>query len=266
MPSRKKAKGKARKAAKEAKEAEAEGSRAVVEAAANQRQEETLETRMQRLMISNATTKECWHGLVPSSDDVKICEDFINAYIAAFFSVEQVGLAFITAYRATKVEYADVYDSKMDTVISIFLSNGTQRILNGDCGPAQLYAAIAGFFEDTEAVYLRKSQSTPNVSKAFDFCDADDHTLVSFYRKRIPCSCLDKKYKEVKSVKKMGQCYNPGCSHPGRKVERSKMFTCTRCGVANYCSFECQRADWKRHKHSCGNIAEMKAAFKPHQT
>ena len=46
MPSRKKAKGKARKAAKEAKEAEAkEESEAVVEVAAGQRQEELVEAQ-----------------------------------------------------------------------------------------------------------------------------------------------------------------------------------------------------------------------------
>jgi hypothetical protein len=29
---------------------------------------------------------------------------------------------------------------------------------------------------------------------------ADEHTLVKFFRKRIPCSCLDEKYQEVKQI------------------------------------------------------------------
>ena len=57
MPSRKKAKGKARKAAKEAK-AKEEGSRAV----ASQRQEESVEAQMQQLMVS-AASELCTHGL-----------------------------------------------------------------------------------------------------------------------------------------------------------------------------------------------------------
>ena len=59
MPSRKKAKGKARKAAKEAKAKEE--SRAVVAVADSQRpvQEESLEVQMQRLIISAASPTMC---------------------------------------------------------------------------------------------------------------------------------------------------------------------------------------------------------------
>ena len=111
------------------------------------------------------------------------------------------------------------------------------------------------------AVFLHKTRAVPNLTKAYEWHAADDHTLVSYYRKRISCSCLDEKYKEVKSVKKMGRCYNLNCHHPDGRVERSKMFSCTRCGVANYCSVECQRADWKEHKEFCDTSAEIKAAF-----
>lgn len=33
--------------------------------------------------------------------------------------------------------------------------------------------------------------------------------------------------------------------------ERAKMKTCARCRVARYCSADCQRADWPRHKPGC---------------
>ena len=224
MPSRKKAKGKARKAAKEAREAGAkEESEAVVNVAANQQQERSLEAQMQQLEINAAFPKTCMHGRPPPGEE-KICEKFISVYIDSFQSEVDVGNPFITAYHATKDEYSVVYDSKMDTVISMLLASGTQRILDGDKRRAQFYACLAVYFEDYIAVFLRKTGAMTNLTKLADLNDADDHTLVSFYRKRISCSCLDEKYKEVKSVKKVGLCFNPNCSQPGTKVERSKMF------------------------------------------
>ena len=274
MPSRKKAKGKARKAAKEAKEAEArakkEESKAAVEVAANQRQEESVEEQLQRLVISNTMTQECWHGSVPRSAGDEICLDFINAFLAVFrsevLSEDNVAKALLTAYDATKVKYADMYSYKLDTVISMLLYCGTQRILDGGNSTARLYAMFASFFDEVKAVKVHKTQAIICFIKAFELNSNDDHTLISYYRKRIPCSCLDEKYKEVKSVKKMGLCFNPSCSLPEGMVERSKMFSCTRCGAANYCSVECQRAGWKIHKEYCGMAAEANAEFKSNQT
>ena len=267
MPSRKKAKGKARKAAKEAKEKESR--EAVVGAAANQRQGESVQALMQQLRISASSSTKCWHGMIfPYEDGDEICLNFIDAFTDAFHSIDTAGQThFPAAFHATKVEYANVYSSKLDTVISMLLSGGTQRIFDGDNNTAQLFASFASYFENYMAIRVHKSKASPNYSKIVELLGADDHSLVSYYRKHIPCSCLDEKYKEVKSVKKIGRCCNTKCRLPGGKVERSKMFCCTRCGEANYCSVECQRADWKkRHKQVCGKVAKIKAEFESNQT
>ena len=112
MPSRKKAKGKARKAAKEAK-AKEEESQAVVEATGQRQEEAALEAQLQQLIINAVSPKLCRHGCPSlSADEQKICLDFINAFKAPFHSEDFVdlGQAFLTAYRATKDEYTDVYD------------------------------------------------------------------------------------------------------------------------------------------------------------
>ena len=265
MPSRKKAKGKARRAVKEAKaKAKAEESPAVVNVADSQQhvQEESLDAMMQRFRISAPSSTMCRHGYPPlSTGDEKICLEFINAFVTAFRSQDKLGQAFLKAYHATADECADVYDSKLDTVISMLLARGTQRILDGDDKTAQLFASLACYFDDYMAVCLYKTRAVPNLTKAREWYGADNHTLISYYRKRISCSCLDQKYKEVKSVKKMGRCLNLYCSHPDGRVERSKMFSCTRCGVANYCSVECQKADWRDHRVQCDKAVMMKAAF-----
>jgi len=253
MPSRKKAKGKARRAAKATKDEE---SQAVV---ANQRQEGSLEVMMQRLIFNSAT---CQHGLAPlPSNGEKICQDFIHTFIEVFTAQDDVVESVTAALAATKKEYADVYSSKLETVISILLASGTELILDGDKYNARLYAAFTTFFEDMNQAPVQKSKALFNCVRLFELGSADDHTLIQYYRKRISCSCLDKEYEEVKSVKKMGLCYNPNCSLPGRKMQRSKMFYCTRCCTANYCSVECQKENWKKHRMICDLIVERKAAF-----
>ena len=89
------------------------------------------------------------------------------------------------------------------------LGSGTQCILDGDNRLAQLDASFAFYFEDIIAVEVDRSKALANFSKIIELDEADNHTLVSYYRNRIPCSCLDETFKRVKSVKKMGWCYNP---------------------------------------------------------
>lgn len=105
---------------------------------------------------------------------------------------------------------------------------------------------VASFFEVWKCGTFGTKQP-----ELFETNHADIHTLVSFFRRNIPCSCLDEKYKEVKSVTRVGLCHNPNCSLPGHLVKRRKMLYCTRCGTTNYCSRECQVEDWPRHRKNC---------------
>ena len=243
MPSRKKAKGKARRAARAGKEEESQA----VAAAADQRQEGSLELMTQRLIFNSATPQCCKHGLAPSpSTEEKICIEFIHTFIEAFTAQDDVVESVTAAIEATQEKFDDVYySSKLETVVSILLASGTQLILDGDKHNARLYAVLAYFFQQWMEVQVKESKAICIWSKVYELHVADDHTLIQYYRKRISCSCLDKKYEEVKSVKKMGLCYNPKCSLPGRKMQRIKMFYCTRCCEVNYCSVECQKNDWK---------------------
>jgi len=87
-------------------------------------------------------------------------------------------------------------------------------------------------------VMFHKTQHTMmNWGKVEELHVADEHILVSFFRKRIPCKFLDKKYctREVKHIAKIkiGLCWNPSCSLPERKADRSKMLYCIQCRVAS---------------------------------
>lgn len=197
MPSRKKAKGKARRAAKEA-------AKAVL--AANQLQEGSLTYGTAKAQLQQRL-ELCKHGSpVLSRDEEEICLDFIDAFITAYNAAgTDVGESFHTAFEVTKAEYADVYfsDSRMKAVISVLLFCGTQDILDGDKKSACFKAQFACYFEEWTAVSQRETKAVVSWMKVFALVGADDHTLVKYYRKRIPCGCLDEKYKKVKSLKRL---------------------------------------------------------------
>ena len=216
-----------------------------------------------------ALSKKCLHGFVtfPLEDHCKfspfprdhVCGAFIDSFIHIFFADSESDSlidGFDTGYEATKIKFAEVWNDadKMQLVVSYFVCNGTNKILlyrDSDSDRGCYDAIFASFFEQEIAVNIQKTQASRHWGKISEL-RCDEHTLVSFFRKRIPCKCLDERYKEVKSITKVGICNNPSCSLPDRTAERSKMLSCTRCRRANYCSRECQKAAWPLHKQSCG--------------
>mmetsp|Transcript_31473 Transcript_31473/g.53277 ORF Transcript_31473/g.53277 Transcript_31473/m.53277 type:complete len:283 (-) Transcript_31473:99-947(-) len=270
MVSRKKAKGKARKAKKEEDKDAHDDSSA---AAAQQRQREQeqegaleAQLQMQRLLIDSPPSP-CQHGFDPFPEGDVRCR-VVRLYLETFNS--GVGIkdrnkidAILKAMDAVDKKYPEVlYDSsKMKHILSYFLSGGTDHILNGRDGAARTTVAVIIMFEEFIAFSVQKTQAVLHLQKLMEMLIADDHTLVSFFRKRITCSCLDKKHKEVKSIKKMGYCNNEKCPLPDGKVERSKMLYCTRCRYAYYCSRDCQETHWSDHREVCKKKAEENAKF-----
>lgn len=54
---------------------------------------------------------------------------------------------------------------------------------------------------------------------------------------------------------------NRECKLPNRMASKSTMVYCTKCRLVNYCSRECQEADWPGHKPTCKIIEDREAAF-----
>ena len=277
---RKRNQGKARKAAKakarEAAEEEREHNNIDDQTTdANGRQQSPAD-QMQRLQSGNVsrhdTTITCKHGFEQTDMRVRAtCSEFVTAFRDAISDVVKgsgggadVSICLVEATKATKDEFADVWhdSTKMEIIISFLLSIGTIAMLE-DNDAAWDIAYMARFFEQYAAVEFKQTQALINWSKIFQLnpIRGDDHTLVKFYRKRIPCSCLDQKYGEVKSTAKMGICFNLQCNFPDRMVERSKTMYCSRCRGATYCSRECQEADWSGHKGICIKDAAERAEF-----
>ena len=265
MVSRKKAKGKARKAkAKEREEAAAtrtqeETSRAEVVGTGNTEEtSRTIEYPMQLLQIkeSAVNTEGCEHGFVHvSEDDDCYYKTFVKAFIDGFFCVDDSG--FKAAVEAT--EHHDVWDdsSKLERTRLLFLAHGTNLVLSGDLRLAHVIASMGYYFESYIKVNFAKTRAVIDRRKIAELYNPsiDEHTLVSFFNKRIPCSCLRDKYNEVKSITKTGICYNAKCSRFRRVIERKAMMSCCRCLQVSYCSKQCQQHDWPEHKLECAELA-----------
>ena len=265
---RKRNQGKARKAAKAmAREAAEEVRQRNNNDQMTNGRQESLAAQTQQLHVGNAS--RCRHGFDPLFEK-DICFKYVKVFRGVYnYKNRQDGGAkildcLVAAKNATKDRYADVWNdsAKMEIVISILLSMGTQRILEGNYDSARNFALFARYLEQCTAVGLKQTQALVNWPKIEQVSNPlEMHTLVKFFRRRIPCKCLDKKYKEVKSTPKMGMCYNPECTIPNGQVERGKTFYCSRCRSETYCSRDCQKADWINHKQYCDTYVAEIAKF-----
>jgi hypothetical protein len=257
MASRKKSQGKARKArqAQAASVVEAATLFQGVQIDVNQPQEQRDEVE---------TTCTCDHGYIPIEDG-HICRKLIDACLRAADDARKRGEnALVAATKATMQDYAEVFQDpdRLQLVISHFLMIGTNCILNGSNDDARWSASFAKYFQfvrDEVSHFRSGTEHAQGASKITELQSADEHTLVKFFRNRINCSCLDKKYKQVKHITKTAQCRNPACKLPGKKVARNAMMYCTLCSLVNYCSRECQVDDWKRHRKECHEYNKKKA-------
>ena len=80
-----------------------------------------------------------------------------------------------------------------------------------------------------------------------DTIGGEERDAIRFYSKRNACECLKEKYKEAKkSQPKVGRC-----AHCDQQRERSSLMLCGRCKLYQYCSRGCQAAAWEEHREEC---------------
>ena len=129
-----------------------------------------------------------------------------------------VGEALIAAVKATSEKYPAVCgdSASLEWIAAAFVSVETEvLILTKD----RFYRACR----------IYKPQPLLYMTRVYDLLAADERRLVSYSKKRIPCSCLDAKFREVKSWSKLGRSSNLYCGLPERKVELRAMMSCGGC-------------------------------------
>jgi len=71
--------------------------------------------------------------------------------------------------------------------------------------------------------------------------------LITEAAKKIPCGCLSRKQKDVRK-----EAATMCCFYCLNDYSQEKMYLCSRCRLASYCSRECQRKDYEfEHRQVC---------------
>ena len=235
MPSRKRSKGKARRA-------RAAASSSVVNKNAN----DIGEVQMLNT-LSLKQDKRCSHGRPRNPSDE--CTRFMASYEAElkYLMNAQSSLASIGALsKASKT--VKVAKSDVDDVSACILSLGVDYVLRGDFDMATTIAM--------SLVQLRHSNffgssvpSSKAIQKVVDLSHEGIRETIAFYSKRIDCSCLKDHSKALKSLPAMGNCFYCKTIRP-----RKELLICSRCRTSRYCSTTCQAAEWPEHKTVCKGI------------
>jgi len=146
-------------------------------------------------------------------------------------------------------------------LIQAFLVNGGTNMLLENVTESEIdcYAALNTYM----LILLERGDFTkPNpfdsafsqkfLLKYWDLVRGCKRSLVKFYRKRTPCHCLDETHAELKPQPKTGVC-----RHCARRFERGLLKECSICNCVQYCSKECQVADWPSHKRDCKILRQI---------
>jgi len=186
----------------------------------------------------------------------------VYGFISALYSFD--GPARPQWYDVIKILYnqyplvfeSDAYKKSAQSILLAFAVN---TILREDAYTApNIVSAVLLVLEnfngskDFESAYWSVAPAIRDITfNYYSIRSARD--ALKFYSKRIDCSCLNEKYARTKGWKKTGECYN--CLE---HLERKKLMVCSRCRVNQYCSDKCHREAWPIHKKYCDKVVNSR--------
>lgn len=238
MPSRKRAKGKARKA--KAKESDC------------------------NLILHDDGV--CRHDCDNISKD-DICYKFVKQLeveIKASLDLSLKGHALAISSHTlkrlkTNKEYDMIWDSDEETqqkLLSLFVNLGTNillrdnrqeiRLVRRSFAMSSIVAIVAVSLEHnfnlTKSLNVLKSRNSLR-----DLTNAQLYDIVKFFHKRSLCQCLKTMYLKEKGKPRKAVCNY--CKF--RKDRNGQLYLCSGCLYFYYCGIECQAAAWPDHQSLC---------------
>ncbi|KAK1740268.1 hypothetical protein QTG54_009218 [Skeletonema marinoi] len=125
--------------------------------------------------------KMCGHGYV-ASEEGHIIEDFLQTFMSGFKNLAAVSIAdaFYEATTTTQDKYPGVWSdiSKLKLVVSLFLFNATQHVLEGDIQHGRGFASFACYMEEI-ILRLQTNAKATFSWKTIELSRADERTLVN---------------------------------------------------------------------------------------
>ena len=234
MPSRKRAKGKARKAKKN--------------------------------ILFQHGPHECTHGCSEILSENDVCYRFLVQVVQSFNDV-------CLHYDETETDFT-IISVFSDTINPLQKSNQFNEVFNDEAIQKKLLPHLLGAGTDylrkdedknyylmlasvvaITAVFCQHNFNEKDVLASKDRevyrdlaqgCLGTKYDTVKFFTKRIPCNCLKGMYSSAKSEPKLMMCNSCGVDK-----ERTHLYLCGGCRWTHYCSVECQKAHYSVHCSLC---------------
>jgi hypothetical protein len=195
-----------------------------------------------------SSTRCCAHGGPPIGSEAYEARRLVaETVVARMASTTEKEGASIGALSAPPVDYlrshADVVDSLL---VKLMWAQATEYVLRDQPDDAFVEWEMAAIF--VQSFLLKDPSHTSRVTSEI----MSEGAAVKYCSKQVPCKCLRPLLKtKFKYDVKAGFCFY--CKK--EQADASKLLRCSRCKICNYCSTQCQKADWKDHKQICNVLA-----------
>ena len=239
MPSRKRAKGKARKSKK---------------------------NELNNISVVHTNDHGCMHGCCEMLSENDVCYRFLVQLEREVHSLcvhhynTKTGLTIDSAYTATITrliecnQFHEVFNEEaiQKKLLPHLLVVGTDCLLKDE---RKEYHSMLASILAIAALFCQHNVNEDDILASKDrnifrdILQGCEYDTVKFFAKRIPCNCLKEMYSRSKSEPKLVCCEN--CK---KSKDRKRMFLCGGCRCTHYCSAECQKADYSVHCLKCKKL------------
>ena len=210
----------------------------------------------QQLIGKTITCDQC--SALPPNDLDHPVSSFMNDFISRWNHAEGSALTIIEhLFKSHPLIWND--ERYRGMVVSIMIRIGTNHMLLKDGanlgGAITLAHAIVVLqnYDSKDCIHTAANTATncrATQTKTRDLNTgtiSDKRDCLKFYSKRVSCSCLKALHQITrKTLPKLGFCY-----YCDEVKDRIALPVCSRCMITQYCSRDCQLADWPEHKRGC---------------
>ena len=192
----------------------------------------------------------CLHGCVLPSKGHPVYE-FMDDWQKLTQTKE--GMQPFPIMEMTLQKHREVWDNEemkkmaRDIIVSIgtnlILSGKQQLVHNAGCN-CHCIILLENYRYDDNGLGVATHRGAAEMR---DINGGVERDYIKFYLKRVSCSCLKKEYSKAKKTQSKEGC----CSYCRQKQAWNTLMVCNQCKIEQYCSRACQKAHWPIHKKTC---------------